>query len=286
MFDIYATITARFCEQMEKGIIPWERPWFGAADGAVSGSTGKPYSLINQMLLGLPGEWFTFNQCRALGAKVRKGEKSSMVVFWKTFTKKQFNSAGEEEEVTVPVLKYFNVFHESQIDNLPEKDARPAIEHIDPHTEAEHIAADYIIRSGVTLNRDALSSAAFYSPANDSITIPRIDQFDKQSEYYSTLFHEMVHSTGHASRLARISGKAAKGGEEYSKEELVAEIGAAALVNRCGLETASSFRNSTAYIQNWLTALRNDKKLLVSATGKAEKAVNLILGITREEAAA
>ena len=277
MFDIYEAITKRVCEQMEKGTIPWRRPWFGSSDGAVSGATGKPYSLINQMLLGLPGEWFTFNQCKAVGAKVRKGEKSSMVVFWKTYSKKQFNSVGEEEDVTIPVLKYYNVFHESQIENLPEKESRPKIEHIDPHAEAEAIVTDYITRSGVKLSRETLSSAAFYSPSDDAITIPNINQFDQQAEYYSTLFHEMVHSTGHKSRLNRLSEKNVKKSAEYSKEELVAEIGAAALVNRCGLETNSSFQNSTAYIQSWLKALRNDKKMLVSASSKAEKAVNLIL---------
>ena len=82
-FDIYATITDRICAELEKGQIPWNKPWFGKADGAISGSTGKPYSLLNQMLLMKAGQWFTYKQAEALGAQVRKGEKSSMVVFWK-----------------------------------------------------------------------------------------------------------------------------------------------------------------------------------------------------------
>ncbi len=106
-----------------------------------------------------------------------------------------------------------------------------------------------------------------------------MDQFAEQSEYYSTLFHELTHSTGHHSRLDRLCQTAHFGSEEYSKEELVAEIGAAALNNHCGLNTERSDRNSTAYLMGWLSKLRDDKKLLVSAAGRAEKAVNLILGI-------
>lgn len=278
-FDIYETITNRLCEELEKGNIPWQKPWFGNREGAISGSTGKPYSLINQMLLCMEGEWFTYKQAEALGAKVRKGEKSSMVVFWKQYKKTEKNAKGEDEEVTIPVLKYFNVFHESQIEGLPEKKDRPVIDHIDPHAEAEAIATGYLKRSGVTLHREDISNKAFYQPSTDSVTLPKMEQFSKQAEYYSTLFHELVHSTGHHSRLNRINTKAAFGSDDYSKEELVAEIGAAALVNRCGLETSSSFRNSTAYVQSWLDALRNDKRMLVSATSRAEKAVNLILGI-------
>lgn len=278
-FDIYETITDRICAELEKGQIPWNKPWFGKADGAISGSTGRPYSLLNQMLLMKAGQWFTYNQANALGAQVRKGEKSSIVVFWKQLPITETNEKGEEIKKTIPMLKYFHVFHESQIDGLPEQDQRPSIEHIDPHAEAEAIVNDYVARSGLKLNRDEVSSEAFYRPSCDSVTVPRMDQFASQSEYYSTLFHELVHSTGHKSRLNRLTSTAHFGNEEYSKEELVAEIGAAALNNHCGIETDASFRNSAAYIQSWLKALKDDKRLLVSASSRAEKAYNLILGI-------
>ena len=119
---------------------------------------------------------------------------------------------------------------------------------------------------------------AFYRPTTDSITLPLMAQFTATAEYYSTAFHELTHSTGHASRLNRLEKVAFFGTEAYSKEELVAEIGASALVNHAGLETSRSLRNSVAYIQNWLSVLKNDKRFIVSAWGKAEKAVNLILG--------
>ena len=119
---------------------------------------------------------------------------------------------------------------------------------------------------------------AFYRPATDSITLPHMAQFTATAEYYSTAFHELTHSTGHESRLNRLEKTAFFGTEAYSKEELIAEIGAATLVNYAGLETSNSFRNSAAYVQNWLKVLSDDKRFIVSAAGKAEKAVALILG--------
>ena len=117
-----------------------------------------------------------------------------------------------------------------------------------------------------------------YRPSTDEVVLPIRKQFMSTTEYYSTVFHELTHSTGHASRLNRLTQAAFFGSEDYSKEELVAEIGAAALVNHVGLETSNSIRNSAAYIQNWLKVLRDDKRFIVSASGRAEKAVNLILG--------
>ena len=135
----------------------------------------------------------------------------------------------------------------------------------------------YVKRSGVRIvNREG--DRAFYSPSSDSITLPLLAQFAETAEYYSTAFHELTHSTGHVSRLDRLSKTAYFGSEAYSKEELIAEIGAAALVNAAGLETANSFRNSAVYVQNWLKVLRDDKRFIVSAAGKAEKAVSTILG--------
>ena len=132
-------------------------------------------------------------------------------------------------------------------------------------------------REGVKLIHEE-GDRAFYRPSTDSITVPHMRQFSATAEYYSTLFHEMTHSTGHKSRLDRLDHVAAFGSEDYSKEELIAEIGAATLVNHARLETPDSFRNNAAYIQNWLSVLQNDKRFIVSAAGKAEKAVNMILG--------
>lgn len=275
-FDIYSAVTDRIIEQLEHGVIPWHKPWTGIQSGAISGTTGKPYSLLNQMILGKPGEWYTFNQIQKLGGRVRKGEKSSMVVFWKQTPVSETDPAtGEKVERMIPMLKYFSVFHIDQTEGIERKVIDP--EAIDPATDsaADAIIADYIQRSGVKLEHRK-GDEAFYSPTTDRVVLPLREQFQSMAEYYSTAFHELTHSTGHSSRLDRISRRAFFGNEEYSREELVAEIGAAALLNHCGIETGSSFRNSAAYIQSWLRALRNDKKLIVSASGAAAKAFDLI----------
>lgn len=277
-FDIYAAVTDRIISQLEQGIIPWSKPWTGTASGPISGATGKPYSLLNQMLLGKPGKWYTFQQIQKAGGRVLKGEHSSMVVFWKQIPIKEVSpETGEEIQRLIPMLKYFNVFHISQTDLPQDMPADPAA--FDPATDAaaDSIIADYLARSGVTLEHRR-GDEAFYRPSDDMVVLPLREQFSEMAEYYSTAFHELTHSTGHSSRLNRLTGKAFFGNEEYSKEELVAEIGAAALLNHCGIETASSFRNSTAYIQSWLRALRNDKRLIVSASGAAAKAFDLITG--------
>ena len=136
---------------------------------------------------------------------------------------------------------------------------------------------DYISHSGVKLKR-IHSNRAYYSPAMDTIVVPELSQFSDLAEFYSSAFHEGDHSTGHPSRLNRITDTAQFGSESYSKEELIAELGASYLVNAAGLETSSSLRNSASYIKGWLSALQDDKRFIVSAAGQAEKAVQMILG--------
>ena len=274
-FDIYAAVTDRITQQLEAGCIPWQKPWGGMEGGAVSGTTGKPYSLLNQMILGKPGMYFTFNQIQKLGGRVRKGEKAQMVVFWKQVPAKEVDKqTGEQREKLVPMLRYYSVFHLDQIDGL---NIVPTAEPQKPatHTQADEIISAYIQRSGVELEH-RISDEAYYSPSADRVVLPMMEQFNSTGEYYSTAFHELTHSTGHRSRLDRLRTTAHFGNESYSKEELVAEIGAAALMNYVGLETVSTLRNSAAYVQSWLAALRNDKRLIVTASGAASKAFEYI----------
>ncbi|MBQ2003120.1 MAG: DUF1738 domain-containing protein [Bacteroidaceae bacterium] len=291
-FDLFQIVTDRIIAQLEAGQIPWQKPWINVdkrCELAVSYTTGKPYSLLNQMLLGEPGEYITYKQCAERGGKVKSGEKSRMVVFWKMLAKDKkddngnpvMGKDGKPQKEMIPLLQYYNVFHIRQCDGIePRHTNLEPIEAPDdmmPDETAEEIITGYINRSGVTLVHH-LSNRAFYRPSDDMVVLPEFEQFKAAAEYYSTAFHELTHSTGHPKRLNRLDKKASFGSENYSKEELVAEIGASALVNHVGLETESSFRNNAAYVQNWLTALKNDKRLIVSASGKAEKAVNLILG--------
>lgn len=276
--NVYEMVTSRIIEELEKGVIPWRKPWHGVLSGAYSRSTKKPYSLLNQMLLGKNGEWLTFNQIKQLGGSVKKGEKASFVVFWSPIKVKETDQDGNEIEKTIPFLKYYNVFHITQTTGIEPLTPVEEAEILKPVEKAENIINNYITKSGLKFEA-AVSDRAYYSPSRDYVCVPAMEQYSDTSEYYSTTFHELTHSTGHKSRLNRLSSGAAAafGGEDYSKEELVAELGAAALCNQCGIETAHSFKNSAAYIQGWLKALKNDKRLIVSASGQAQKAVDYIV---------
>lgn len=295
-FDIYAEITDRIIAEMESGIIPWEKPWTGVrVDGAIRHVGGKPYSLLNQMLLGKPGEYLTFNQCKAEGGNVKKGAKSKMVVFWKFLEKPSLDENGKPEvdsnglpiKLSIPYLRYYNVFHIDDCEGIKAKWTSDEIDtpnSIQPIDKAQKVLDEYIDRENVGLvNRKC--DMAYYSPSQDAIVLPLFEQFTSAELYYDTAFHESVHSTGHRTRLNRLTTgeDAAFGKEAYSKEELVAEIGACSIMHELDLETDKTFRNNAAYIQNWLSALKNDKRLIVSAASRAEKAVALILNRSSDQ---
>lgn len=276
MTGIYEKVTERIIEELEKGIIPWKKPWTGTGSGAYNRVSKKPYSLINQMMLKHQGEYATFNQWNAAGGRIKKGEKAEMVVFWKIFEKEETLDTGEKEIKKIPMLRYYNVFHISQVEgveplSVPFKETKPI-------ESADKIIKDYVCREQIIFDECA-TNEAYYSPVADKVVVPMKEQYKNINEYYSTAFHELTHSTGHKSRLNRLhtGADAAFGSGDYSKEELVAEIGSASLMNILGIETTKTFRNSAAYIQNWLQVLKNDVRFIVSASSKAEKAVNYIL---------
>lgn len=274
--DVYEMVTDRIIEQLEQGVIPWQKPWGGVIDGAYNRISKKPYSLLNQMLLQHSGEYATFKQWSELGGHIRKGEKSEIVVFWKLQPYEDENADGEKIIKQIPLLRYYNVFHVSQVDGIEPKELD--LNEFEPIEEAEKIKTEYMTRENLKI-LEKLTDKAFYSPTFDYIQIPCKEQYQNVEEFYSTLFHEMVHSTGYKTRLDREDVKDCMyfGSENYSKEELTAELGSAFLVNLLGIETKNSFRNSSAYIQGWLGRLRGDKKFIVSASSKAEKAVKYIL---------
>ncbi len=274
--DVYEMVTDRIIEQLEQGVIPWEKPWGGVIDGAYNRISKRPYSLLNQMLLQHSGEYATFKQWSELGGHIRKGEKSEIVVFWKLQPYEDENADGEKIIKQIPLLRYYNVFHVSQVDGIEPKELD--LNEFEPIEEAERIKTEYMTREHLKI-LEKLTDKAFYSPTFDYIQIPCKEQYQNVEEFYSTLFHEMVHSTGYKTRLDREDVKDCMyfGSENYSKEELTAELGSAFLVNLLGIETKNSFRNSSAYIQGWLGRLRGDKKFIVSASSKAEKAVKYIL---------
>jgi antirestriction protein ArdC len=286
--DVYEMVNERILAELAKGEIPWEKPWLelngeeSKYRGAFNRKSKKTYSLMNQMLLGIPGEWATYKQWQEEGGQVRKGEKSSIVTFWSFVKRKEFDEVKNEYvDVEIPCLKYFSVFHISQVDNvepleIPEEYKQPEVweNKIERNKEADKLVRNYVKRENIRLYEEYCNSA-FYNGMSDSIQVPSIKQYERAEEFYSTLFHEMIHSTGHEKRLKRdLSGKF--GSKNYAREELVAEIGSAYLLRKLGLDTDKTTRNNAAYIQSWQKKLTEDSKAFVISAGRSEKAVKFI----------
>ena len=281
--DAYQIMTDRICGLLEKGEIPWRRPW--KQNGGLMPrnlKSGKEYRGINVFYLACAGfsspYWLSYKQAEDFKLQVRKGEHGFPVVFWKWLNVKD-GKTGQDKRI--PLLRYYTVFNVEQcdgIDNLPASKI-PARHDVPlafaPIERCETVVAGYqnppTVRTG--------ESRAYYRPSMDLVNMPPRETFESVEAYYSVLFHELGHSTGHESRLKRdgITDPAMFGSHEYSKEELVAEMTAAFLSGHCAIDGAT-VENSAAYIQGWLKRLRNDKSLLVSAAAQAQRAADLILG--------
>ena len=283
MNQVYRLITDKIIEKLEQGVVPWRMPWTSEAPKNLV--SGKSYRGINILLLGSQGYvspyWLTFKQAKSLGGFVNKGEKSTPVVFWKNWTDLETNGEGKLEEKSRFVLRYYSVFNIEQCKLPPEE--VPATDlttkQFDPIPKAEQVVKAMPNAPEITHQ----SQRACYSPLLDIVNMPKPESFDEPAAYYSTLFHELSHSTGHESRLNRdtLVDKVRFGSHSYSKEELVAEMGAAFLNGHCGIE-AATLDNSASYINGWLGRLRNDPKLVVQAAGKGQRAADFILDVTWE----
>lgn len=273
--SVYEIVTERIISEMEKGVIPWRKPWKGGM-AKFNRVSKKGYSWLNSMMLPYEGEYASLKQWNELGGSIKAGEKGFIVTYWNWLDKVDgVNDDGTPHIKKIPFLRYYRVWHISQVEGvepLPEDAIKDNME----IESAEDIVYEYFFREPCKLYVEE-SDRAYYMPMTDEVHVPELKQFVCSEEYYSTLFHEMTHSTGHESRLNRINSIAAFGGENYSKEELVAEMGSAMLCSVAGLDDKKTFKNSVAYLQNWLSVLRNDPKMIVSASSKAEKAVEYIL---------
>lgn len=280
MANVYEIITNKFVESLEQGRIPWQKPW-SVGGWAFNYTTGKPYSLINQMLLA-GGEYLTFQQVTNLGGKVKKGEKGSMVISY--FEKVDKDEDGNELPETKRVLpRYYYVFEVSQCEGIePKRTEDTGRKEHEVIEEAKAVMDTYFGRETVKLEHH-MNPKAFYRPATDTVVLPEMSMFKTANGYYGTAFHEMVHSTMTESRCNRTEERFGKcvafGSKEYSKEELVAEIGSSFISNHIGIDTKEIFDNSKAYIQSWMQKLKNDPKFIIEASAKAEKAAKYILNI-------
>ena len=278
--SVYDVITARIIEKLEAGCVPWRKPW-NAETGAPRNIRGTFYRGVNVFLLGCQSysdpRWLTFNQARALGGSVRKGERATPVVFWKWLDVMDPGTKGTER---VPMLRYYSVFNVEQTDglNLPTLE-KPAREH-QPIEACERIAKGYT--GGPSLIQGG--GVACYSPSSDIVRMPQPESFTDPESYYSVLYHELAHSTGHRSRLARdgVVNPVRFASHDYSREELVAEMCAAFLAGTAGIEP-KTLDNSASYIASWLRVLRKDNRAVVIAAGQAQRAADWILGMRRTE---
>ncbi len=283
--NVYQIVTAQIIEELKKGYIPWQKPWMSMRpqSGAYNRITKRPYSILNQLLLQHEGEYATLRQWNLLGGKIKKGSRSEIVVFWKLQEFQEKTEDGDLEEKKVPLLRYYRVFHISSVEGVTQL-SRPEPAEVNGIEAGDKVIREYAGREHVLI-REEFTDEAYYSPSRDQIVIPGKQQYKDIHEFYSTAFHEMVHSTGHKTRLHRDLSQNIFGSEDYSKEELIAEIGSAMLMRTVGIDTGNSFRNSAAYIQGWLRQIQQDEKLVVSAAGKAEKAARYILGYAAEDTA-
>lgn len=290
--ETYERVTATILSLIDGGeLLPWQKPWKGQSEWAVSMSSGKQYNGINRWILTLTAQmngwspWFgTFNQIKAQGGQVRKGEKSQMAILWKPMKRIDKETGAEEKFL---MLRTFNVFSASQADGLPDKFYnKPPETTNEVDVTAEQVFADYIETQHIGLGFGG--DRAYYSPMQDRIQLPHFASFDTSDHYYATAFHEAAHSTGHASRLNRpeIQTFAHFGDHLYSREELVAELGSAMVIGTLGLDKPNLVENQAAYLKSWRAKLTEDPQALVWAAGRAEKAANMILGLGQPEVAA
>jgi antirestriction protein ArdC len=271
--DIYTTITNKIIEALEAGTAPWVKPWasLGAPRNAI---TKREYSGINTILLAMTtfssNQWLTYNQARAAGGQVRKGEKGTTVVFFKPLTIKDKSEQAEDEKV-IPLLRSFTVFNTQQIEGLPEsfiQTIKPQINEFADNETAEMLLVQANITHG--------SNRACFIPSRDEIHLPNKTEFKNVSDYYATALHELTHWTGHKSRLARdFSGRFGDGA--YAFEELIAELGAAFL---CASSGVDGQLQHDSYIASWLKVLKNDKKAIFTAAAAARKSTEFL---TRQE---
>ncbi len=279
--SVYEIITNQILAELERGEVPWHKPWHSLPP--VNLISKKPYRGINVFLLGFAGYgsqfWLTFNQAKQLGGNVRKGEHGTKIIFWRCKTRETESADGEIEERKSAFLRYYTVF------NLEQTEGLSALLTLPPAFPIE--SAEEIVKAMPNLPAFEQDSRAAYIPSRDTVTMPSRTAFQSQAEYYATLFHELTHSTGHGKRLGRegIEKIQPFGSEDYSKEELVAEMGSAMLCGVAGIEKAT-IGNSAAYLRGWINRLKADSRLVIAAARAAQEAADYIRGESEKDSPA
>jgi antirestriction protein ArdC len=278
--SVYRIVTDAIIKQLENGVIPWHKPWSTAFPKSLRSL--REYRGINVLLLSSQGYsspyWTTFNQATQLGGHIKQGEHSTFVTFWKRRPYKTHNAeTGEDETRQGFLLRYYRVFNLCQTEGIAEKLGLSTAGEFSRVPNLEQCEA--IVQGMRLAPRFESSNAAWYRPLTDTVGMPSRDTFDSPETYYATLFHELGHATGHPSRLKRdgIENVNSFASESYSKEELIAEMSSAFLCGVSGISPVT-LTNSAGYLQSWISRLRGDSRLLISAASAAQKAADYILG--------
>lgn len=275
---VYQVVTDRLLQALEQGVVPWRQPW-KAADLPKNLVTGNAYRGSNVFALLWQGYtspyWCTFKQALAAGGHVKQGAKGTPVVFWRWISERK-DAAGKVAQLDrpFPTVRYYTVFNLEQCEGLTAPASTDAPTGFDPIAAAEALVAGMPQRPAIVTG-----PRASYAPAADVVTMPARESFYSAAGYYATLFHELTHSTAHASRIGRkaaIGEWTGFGSPEYSREELVAEMGASFLLARCDLADAT-IESSAAYLASWLKVLRADPSILLYAGQQAQKAADYIV---------
>jgi len=282
MADIYQIITDRICSLLERGVVPWRRPWSGCFP--TNYDSGKEYQGINTLMLGGSAMaqgfkspyWMTFRQAQKHGGAVKAGEHGSIIVWKEVYAREEKKADGSTTLKRGFFLRYYTVFNAEQCQGLPDK--VPPTSNIDMNKDVVE-RCEAVIAHMPTPPKFALGQAAAYRPSEDIITLPAMEYFESVEDYFSTKYHELVHSTGAGHRLNRpgITNGARFASHAYSFEELVAEMGSAYLAARAGIDCPAITENSVAYIGSWLRTLKGDKTVLLRAAGKSTIAIDYIL---------
>ncbi len=275
--DLYGEITAKVCELLERGTVPWRRPW---SDRGLqrNAQSRRPYRGVNQLLLQIrqlergydTPFWTTYRAAKKASGQVRRGERGTLVTFWKFLQLEDDQDPAKKRRV--PFLRAYTVFNLDQVDGLAAPAEDEALE-FEPIERAEAIVGAMpnpprIVHGGIR---------ASYILSFDRVTLPERESFKAVESYYATAFHELVHSTAHPSRLDRGLASVESDPDRYAREELIAELGAAMLSGIAGI-SPPTVEASAAYIEHWLAQLRRDARLVVVAAGRAQRACDYILG--------
>lgn len=280
MLDIAQTITDSIIAELEKGATPWVKPWKTLRGTPGAGMpynpvTGTVYRGINHFWLSMqPYDvpyYFTFKQVQAMGGSVKAGSKGVPVVFWSINKKDGKDANGDTVTSSYAFIKHYYVFNVSQCEDV----TIPALpEAPEPSFNASDDVMSVIERLALKGGLSHGGDSAYFRPSTDSIAMPAMAAFDRPEQYHATLLHEAVHATGAKHRLDRDFSKSRHFGDEhYAAEELVAELGAAMLCAHLGIN--GDLRHA-GYIENWLKALRNDKRYILTASAQAQKALDFL----------